>query len=198
MLYRVDVKTGAYREIPNTETPGTALTYPWLTWALSPDGKTVYFNRQKRGADPDGVYAADIAGGPARFVFTGPGGKFGLSPDGRTLLWNKTNGIVRVAVDGTGPREFRVNGFISAGPVWTPDGRAILFGAWESGKTRKTRIMRIPAEGGEPEFTGVELPAGARDLTLSPDGTRLAFSLRIAADELWALDNVASVLREAK
>jgi Tol biopolymer transport system component len=203
MLYRVDLKSGAYREIPNAEVPGPAFTYPWLTWALSPDDKTVYFSRRATGDDPAGVFAADLAGGPARFVRPPVDRGFKLSPDGRTFLRSKDSfSFEQVAVDGTDSREFRVNPLLNGGPVWTPDGRGILFGVWtprdatapltESGKTR---IMRVPAGGGDQAFTGVELRGGVGGLILSPDGSRLAFSTRESATELWALDNVASALR---
>ena len=191
MLYRVDVKTGAYREIPNTEIPGRAFRYGWLAWAISPGDKTVYFNRQKKGTDPAGVYAVDIAGGPARFVFAGPGGKFELSPNGRTLLWAQGS-LVLAPVDGSNSREFQVR---AGQAIWTRDGRAILFQTSASGKSR---IMRMSSEGGEPEFSGFELATGANNLSLSPDGSRLAYSFWKGIDRLWALDNIASTMREAK
>jgi Tol biopolymer transport system component len=189
MLYRVDVKTGAYREIPNTDTRGP--------WALSSDDKTVYFARPARGGDPDGIYAVDMVGGSARFVLAPvkeePGG-FVLSPDGHTFLRKQFRGFELVNVDGTDSREVRLPtaAFFGPGPIWTPDGRAILYGAVESGSTR---IMRMPAEGGEPAFTGVELPGIVLDLSLNRDGSRMAVGIRKAADELWALDNIASALR---
>ena len=60
--------------------------------------------------------------------------------------------------------------------------------------------MRIAAEGGVTEFTG--LARSSRDqphgMSLSGDGRRLAFTdgvPRAVSRELWVLDNVDSVLR---
>ncbi len=48
--------------------------------------------------------------------------------------------------------------------------------------------MRVSADGGQPEFTGLEV----RDLgpfSVSPDGSRIAFTSTSAnQSELWALD----------
>ena len=59
--------------------------------------------------------------------------------------------------------------------------------------------MRLPIEGGTPEFTGVELDGSLgvnpRTIDLSPDGSRIAFTTTKRVQELWALDNVLSVLK---
>jgi len=72
--------------------------------------------------------------------------------------------------------------------AWTRDGRAILF-TQPSGNV--TRIMRVAAEGGQGEFTGISADR-LESFDLSPDGSRIAYEARSNNYELWALDNVAS------
>jgi hypothetical protein len=55
-------------------------------------------------------------------------------------------------------------------------------------------MMRIPAQGGQPEFAGISAE-GLKDLELSPDGSKIAYSTRSHNDEVWALDNVLSALK---
>jgi Tol biopolymer transport system component len=59
--------------------------------------------------------------------------------------------------------------------IWSTDGRAIFFG---QGTLREMKLMRIQANGGTPEFTGLTLKeVSVNDsIDLSPDGSRLVFS----------------------
>jgi hypothetical protein len=52
--------------------------------------------------------------------------------------------------------------------------------------------MRIPAHGGQAEFTGIR--AEAR-FALSPDGSRIAYTARSYSNEVIALDRVLSALK---
>jgi Tol biopolymer transport system component len=75
---------------------------------------------------------------------------------------------------------------------WTPDGVSILYATTVNGKTR---IMRIPAGGGTPEFEGVEVDGPLYNLDPSPDGTRLAYSARaLPTATLWAVDNIMAAV----
>jgi len=115
-----------------------------------------------------------------------------LSPDGRTLaVAVAEQGLTLVGVDGTNMRTIFTGAF-EARPgslTWTRDGRAILFAQRNNDNVR---IMRVPAEGGQPEYTGISANA-LQTFDLSPDGTRIAYEARSNNEaELWALDNVAS------
>jgi hypothetical protein len=133
---------------------------------------------------------------------------FRLSPDGRTLAVMhrdaKTNQtyLARVGFDGS---DFRRLHTIATSDVpsqtnsilWTTGGKAIQFKAL--GKTADSwQIMRLPADGGNPEFTGLEVN-GLLWFDLNPDGSRMAFSHREPiASELWVLDNVPSPLKASR
>jgi hypothetical protein len=60
-----------------------------------------------------------------------------------------------------------------SGLAWTDQGRSILF---MDGIDGGQRLLRIPAEGGVPEFTGLVMGNSDIILDVSPDGTRLALS----------------------
>ena len=76
-------------------------------------------------------------------------------------------------------------------------GRAIFF-------TRAThdgwQLMRIPTEGGKPEFTGLAGKGNNTNIDLNADGSRIAFNDFVsgANAELWDLDNLTSVLKAAR
>jgi Tol biopolymer transport system component len=60
------------------------------------------------------------------------------------------------------------------------------------------RIMRIPADGGSAEFTGLEVDR-LRNFDLSPDGSRIAFE--VGANPNWevrALDYVSSIPKTSR
>jgi hypothetical protein len=54
--------------------------------------------------------------------------------------------------------------------------------------------MRIPAEGGQPEFTGISAK-GMTAFDLNPDGSRIAYSATSNEREVWAVDNLLSALK---
>jgi hypothetical protein len=56
-------------------------------------------------------------------------------------------------------------------------------------------IMRIPIDGGEPDFTGLRISSDVQQIVSSADGTRIALVSRETTSELWALDHVLSALK---
>ena len=192
-FYRIDVRTGEFTKLPSGGYP-------------SPDDKTLYFavgDPKDRSSVPDRIVAGDVSSGQEEVLLTMPtpgAVDLRLTPDGRTLVirWpeqkTKTVHFARVNVDGTGYREiFSIAQKDEGGPIaLTKDGRWIIF---EESHDDKQRLMRLPIEGGKPEFTGVELETRTQNLDLSPDGSRIAFSNSKVVDEVWALDNVLSALK---
>jgi dipeptidyl aminopeptidase/acylaminoacyl peptidase len=197
--YRVDLKTGEFRPIPSIPSIGMP----------SPDGKTLYLLRRDpkdAATAPDRIVAVDIESGRESQVSIPPvagSTSFALSPDGRTLalMWNdlqsKQKRIARVAVDGTGYRELSSGaaGVIGNELTWSPDGRRILFNKRRDDKPM-WQIVWVSADGGTPQFAGVEIDdVRLQGMELSPDGSRLAYASTKDVAELWALDNLLSVLK---
>jgi Tol biopolymer transport system component len=203
---RVDVSTGEFKEVL-----ATGATSNSLESALSPDEKTVYTNTGTGNTNGSRTIAAfDLATGQRREVFTAkddglvPG--IALSPDGRTIVFKvfypgkrSEKHLCLIGVDGSNFREIYTDteagdGTLRPQMAWTRNGRSILF-------TRATedgwRLMRIPVEGGTPEFTGLAGKGTNTNINLNPDGSRIAFNDSVSASnaELWALDNLMSVLK---
>jgi len=198
-FYRINLASGELKELPTPTGPN----------ALATDDKTLYLVRRDPTAPnniPDHIVAVDLSTGQEKpiLALAGPSAPgavaLQLTPDGRTLVirWpeqkTKTIHFARVNVDGTGNREiFSMAQKDEGGPIaLTKDGRWIVF---EESHDDKWRLMRLPVEGGKPEFTGLELETRNQNLDLSPDGSRIAFSNNKGVQEVWALDNVLSALK---
>ncbi len=78
-------------------------------------------------------------------------------------------------------RPFTGDGHSDSAPIWSPDGKALLF---QSDRDKpKAIIYTIPVDGGEAR-TLVELDEGGiRDVRFSPDGSRIAFLYRRTPDD---------------
>ena len=102
-----------------------------------------------------------------------------------------------VGVDGTDYREIYQTAAKMTGVAWTRDGTGVLFA--EKGLEvpgTPWRVMRVPAMGGHPDPTGLEVDSPIRVLlSLNADGTRLATSSQKSIGEIWALDNVSTGLK---
>jgi hypothetical protein len=100
-------------------------------------------------------------------------------------------------VDGTGYREIYTiaQGDFNDNFTLTKDGRWLLVAKLNDDKN--WQLIRIPIEGGVPEPTGGELETSLynRSIDLSPDGSRIAYTATKRVQELWALDNVLTVLK---
>lgn len=199
---RISMSGGEPREIPG------ARALPMFGGVLSPNDSVFYLiaNHDPNNTTDvaDGIEVIDTATGQRKSFLPVSGGfsvnSLSLSPDGRTLAFMQLRGegndparvVCRIQVDGSGFRQIFTDTPIGRVPgdlKWTPDGRSILFAERSNGTIR---LMRIPAEGGTAEFTGISAGLRALNFDLSPDGSRLAYSVRTNDWQLWALDNLAS------
>ena len=218
-FYRVDLASGSFQRLFSLRTQDYVRSG---VAALSPDGKTLYAGMSSKDDAPvTGVVAISLATGEDRPVVSFPaverGNDFGIavSPDGGTLAVAvrvkafATARIFTVGVDGSNRRD--VFGPFATGWLWdqlrwTPDGRGLVFTAFDA--NRNWRIMRVPAEGGTPEFDGVSydvisslLPSfrlwqgNFNNIDLSPDGTHIITSaLTSSKYEIWTLDGLTAAV----
>jgi dipeptidyl aminopeptidase/acylaminoacyl peptidase len=90
---------------------------------------------------------------------------------GRYDLW-------LVNTDGTGLIRLTSDPAADNNPRWAPDGKSLYFLSTRSGSSQ---VWRLPVGGGDPvQIT--RLPLDVSNLTVSPDGSRLAFSLDVFVD----------------
>ena len=130
------------------------------TW--HPDNEHIFY--PGREADPDkpgeilaGIYSISIRTGQRKLVYHDPEFRGGmhLSPDGKHLALisgdAKTPQLYIVDTDGKNRRQLATSDGAISKPIFTPDGREIIYTLFASGEGEKHRlsIMAVPIEGGE-------------------------------------------------
>jgi Tol biopolymer transport system component len=164
--------------VPNAQDP-----------AVSPDGRHIAFAR----AGPRGqlrIHVAPLDDPSDARILTGDDD--GLwdhesptwSPDSKTLCYGGFRDLWVVAVEGGSPRRLAAEDARDHDPVWSADGKKILF---TSGRDNTLALWRINIDGSKPE----RLTAGTSDEglpSLSRDGRWLAYSTRESNPDIVILD----------
>jgi predicted Ser/Thr protein kinase len=148
----------------------------WLDWSypqgLSGDGRTVLFDEQNMGRDPNYfIYLRGTDGSPA--VRLGEGQSLALSPDGRWALariaTEEADDLVLLPTGAGEPRKLPRTGLHVDAAVFFPGGRRLLLGANEP--EHASRLFVLDLDQGAPKPVspeGVSLLLGWD--TLAPDG----------------------------
>ena len=188
--------------------------------AWSPDGRRVAYVRSPRrfGAFErlDSIYVTPPDGGPSHFVGVAfDPHSLTWSPDGRWLALVSGNdqfaegvagfgnkgpsAIALVPAAGGAPVPVTDNAALNVSPTWMPDSRHILFVSNREG-ARDVYAVRVGSSG-VPTGKPARLTTGlnAHSISLSADGTRLAYSVYMSRANVWTLpiptDGPASVDR---
>lgn len=135
---------------------------PGLFPRLSPDGKNLAFSRDNADFSARDLYVVQIGGSSERKVaeriYT-PGSQayfFSWAPDSKKLTYTTESGetnpetgsvskqIATVHIDGSDQKQLTAdpNGVTNVNPVWSPDGKKILY-------QRNTSLYTINASGGD-------------------------------------------------
>ncbi|HYN21575.1 MAG TPA: S9 family peptidase, partial [Thermoanaerobaculia bacterium] len=92
---------------------------------------------------------------------------------GRTDIW-------LVGVNGGDAAPLTTHEAGEGNPRWAPDGKTLYFLSTRSGSNQ---VWRVPVPGTDKDAVQVtDLPLDVANLTLSPDGSRIAFSLEVFPD----------------
>ena len=178
------LRQGAAREIwssAHTRIVGTP--------ALSPDGRRIAFS--VRDGERSRLYLMNSDGGDARVINDSLvlRGNLAWAPDGGSVVAGVMRDgeprVMRIPVNGSTPLPLISE--YSLDPVWSPDGRFLVYSGADVGTTFP---LRAAAADGRPyPFPSLMLTRGARRVAFLPDAHRLVI-LRgeIGHKDLWLLD----------
>ncbi len=204
-IYRIDIQTGIPELVVQVE-PGVVIySHRW-----SKDGKSIFFT--KSGPDERGpnysrsshIYVHDISSGQENVLPGSPSDAkdIDISPDGRwiALLNRDEKRALRVIPSSGGdPKvlhsfEIQENYIIS--PTWIAGGKYILFkqqklDSYEEEGISTCELIRIPADGGEPQKLGLEM-SEFHHFSVHPDGQQIVFhspGSKMQWPEVWVMEN---------
>lgn len=195
-IYRLDVQNGALSTLVPS---GPELFF--LQVHVVPDGRALVYLVLNLKTQGRAIVARSLQTGEEKIV-TSSLSPFGLapSPNGKQLAVfdndekTRRQAILVMPLAGGEPREVRrfdKPTFITGRPSWSPDGRLILFPARPEDRTE---IMCVSVEGGEPQKLGINM-LGLGDVSVHPDGTRVAFGAGQSKSEIWMLENFLPVTK---
>jgi len=183
----LNVATGQMRTITRSN---LTLPYP----VFDPRGAKFLVAGGDQASNVGRITEYDVASGEAREIYQAPPGwvlrNLAISGDGRTLAFSVANAELRrnviytMPAGGGEPKEVtRLEKAVAReGLAWTPDFRYLLFVSGDE-------LFRVPAEGGEPQSTGVA-EKGLSLISPHPDGSHIAYTVgQYFRIDIWTLEN---------
>jgi len=151
--------------------------------AISPDGRFLLSVQSDNGNES--LWLRNIPTGSNTQVLAASGQSFAslvFSPDGNSFCFRETAGdaaafnLHRAPLLGGPPVLLAKD--VDGGPVFSPDGKRIVYSRYNDPELNKWRLLESDADGGNEKVLYVEpAPGGpAAELSWSPDGKRLAIS----------------------
>ena len=201
-IYMIPSIGGAEVELTEAQIPVGAVTvHSNLSW--SPDGKWLAYPDRDSAGDPTGIFVISLETRQKRRLTSTEPAVQGdecpsFSPDGRSLAFARfvNHNLSHLyllpltpAMEAAGqPRQITFGDLLSASPVWTSDGRQIIY---VSGPKHHLGLRRLDLASSE---KSKPLPlsslAGTSKLVqpaLSRDGRRLAFAQRHSDHNIWRI-----------
>jgi eukaryotic-like serine/threonine-protein kinase len=151
--------------------------------AISPDGRFLLSVQSDSGNES--LWLRNIPTGSNTQVLPGAGQSFAslvFSPDGNSFYFRETAGsadafnLFRAPLLGGSPTLLAKD--VDGGPIFSPDGKHIVYSRYNDPELNKWRLLEADAEGGNEKVLNVESEPGgpAAELSWSPDGKRVAIS----------------------
>jgi Tol biopolymer transport system component len=201
-LHSINVQSGVLNTVQRLD----AGFFP-VGIALSADGETMYSAVGAVGSSTGSIDAINLSNMQRRTLIkitAVEGATMSLSPDGKALALlmavrsgkSVSSRILIVPTDGTKetqifedqhPSDLRAH----YGITWSPDGKYVYF--TRGATVEKCQLWRMPVTGGSPEPTGLISPM-LRSASIGPGGKTTFAGGVPETFELWALDNLQSIL----
>jgi len=163
----------------------------WIHW--SPDGKWLAVSDKTSAEEPFSLFLLSPETGEKRRVTSPPASVVGdcspaFSPDGKQLAFVRVisaavGEVYLVSVNGGEPKRLTFDGAGISNLAWNPNGREIVFASRHGGKSR---LFRIPVEGGAPEWLAAT-GSDAQYPAFSSEGTRLAWRQNAVDTDIFRL-----------
>jgi Tol biopolymer transport system component/tRNA A-37 threonylcarbamoyl transferase component Bud32 len=158
----------------------------------SPDGKSIVYMDASGPPGPWRLYRLSVDTLETQPLTSPPAGSGGdlepaYSPDGQMLAFVRmasggSNDLYVVSAAGGEPKRLTFDNVWMDHPVWTPDGRSIVF---RFGRSGGGSLWRISVDGGQPEPLGIGGDQ-ARRPAISRQGQRLAYATALLAPStIW-------------
>jgi Tol biopolymer transport system component len=107
----------------------------------------------------------------------------------RLLIVPTAGGTAREIARAAAGESFQIGGG-NEGVAWSADGRFVYY-AKQHARGDDFEIFRVPTAGGPEERVGLAGP-DLRELSVSPDGSRIAFAMGLMdSPEIWAVENIS-------
>ncbi len=176
---------------------GTKARFPALAW--SPDGRWLAVADRAAGDETEGLFLIDAQTGAKRRLTCPPINAHldaapSFSPDGRTLLFTRFSNVgttiamflLSLSADFAPVGEAQLlkasERFVQS-PVWTPDGRSILYlAAPNVGAREQTELRKIPASGAGTSEQVAVLEGSINEMSL---GRHLVYTRRSSETDIW-------------
>jgi len=190
-IYEVSPLGGPERQIAEL------FSEPYQALSWSQDGKWLVTSGRERADQPSGIFAISADSGERkRITFGNTSDEFypALSPDSRQLAFSRALGYgiwgifvapVNANLEPTGrPRQLDSPRGLPRQPVWTADGKDVVFA---NGSTVNTHLWRVAADGNTPARNLSTLGEVAYQPAIAAHGERLAYVRDFNNVDIWSV-----------
>jgi Tol biopolymer transport system component/tRNA A-37 threonylcarbamoyl transferase component Bud32 len=193
-IYVVPALGGVPKRLVEPPSEGEIRTPSW-----SPDGKQIAYTQGRN------IYIHPVDGGepikiaeafePYSLSWSHDGSKIAFVSGNPAFLFGKPTlgniapcSIYAISVEKGTPVQLTDNRYLNVSPVWTPDGRNILFVTNQGGSRD---VYQLPLKASAvPEGSPIRMTTGlnASTISLSSDGKKLAYSIFTYSSNIWSIN----------